>query len=236
MTEEFEPESERITRQLRDEIIDGVRDPGSRLVEREIAAELGVSRIPVRDALRDLVAEGLVTPRPRSWAVVRTFTADDIADLSEVRAAFESLTFRLAATRATTEGLAGLRTVLDREWAAARAGDAVAARRAAADFHDTVIELANNDLLSELHRTLRSRLRWLLVQHDDLLVVAGEHQQLYDTVASRDVDAVDAVVADHLRSSIRLATEHTEHPERRRGTGDTGDVAETGRPKARETA
>lgn len=71
---DFEPESERVTRQLRDEIIDGVREPGSKLVERELAAELGVSRLPVREALKALVTEGLVTPRPRTWAVVREFT------------------------------------------------------------------------------------------------------------------------------------------------------------------
>ena len=70
----FTPESERVTRRLRDEIIDGVRAPGSRLVERELAESLGVSRLPVREALKTLVAEGLVTPRPRSWAVVREFT------------------------------------------------------------------------------------------------------------------------------------------------------------------
>jgi DNA-binding GntR family transcriptional regulator len=213
MTEDFEPESERVTRHLRDEIIDGVREPGSRLVERDIATELGVSRIPVRDALRGLVAEGLVTPRPRSWAVVREFTADDIADLSEVRMAFESLTFRLATTRATADGLAALHAVLDREWTGARAGDARAARRAAADFHDLVTELAANDLLSELHRTLRSRLRWLLVQHDDLTAVAEEHQRLYDTMAAGDVAAIERLVAEHLQSSVRWAAERRQPPD-----------------------
>lgn len=211
MAEEFEPESVRITRQLRDEIIDGVRAPGSKLVEREIAAELGVSRIPVRDALRDLVTEGLVTPRPRSWAVVRQFSAADIADLIEVRSAFETLAFRLAAARATRSGLEQLAAVLDREWQAARAGDARTARRAAADFHDVISELTANDLLQELHRTLRSRLRWLLVQHDDLIGVATEHQALYDAIAARDADTIETLVAEHLRSSSRLAIQAQQH-------------------------
>ncbi|SDS62365.1 GntR family transcriptional regulator [Microlunatus soli] len=207
MTEEFEAHSERVVRQVRDEIIDGLRAPGSKLVEREIAAELGVSRIPVRDALRELVAEGLVTPRPRTWAVVREFSAADVADLIEVRSAFEGLTFRLAATRATREGQQRLRAVLDREWQAARDGEARLARRAAADFHDVVAELSANDLLQELHRTLRSRLRWLLVQHDDLLAVAQEHQELYDAITARDTVAIDELVAEHLRSSARLAAQ-----------------------------
>lgn len=201
----FEPESERVTRRLRDEILDGTRKPGSKLVERDLAAELGVSRVPVRDALRMLVSEGLVTPRPRTWAVVREFTASDVADLSEVRSAFEPLTFRLAASRRTSEGLARLRAALDTELSAARAGDAVRARRAAADFHEIVTSLAANDLLSELERTLRSRMRWLLGQHDDLMTVAAEHERLYHAIADRDVARVEKLVAEHLETGRRMA-------------------------------
>ncbi|GGR59105.1 MULTISPECIES: GntR family transcriptional regulator [Streptomyces] len=210
MTEQgdFAPESERVTRQLRDEILDGVRRPGSRLVERELAEALGVSRLPVREALKALVAEGLVTPRPRTWAVVREFTPSDVADLDEVRSALESLSFRLAAQRHTRAGLEKLRADVDAELEAARAGDAVRARRAAADFHQTVTSLAGNELLTELERVLRSRLRWLLGQHDDLLTVAREHEALYDAIAERDVPRVEALVAQHLASSRKAAMDH----------------------------
>ncbi|MGN9793031.1 GntR family transcriptional regulator [Streptomyces sp. OZ13] len=205
---DFAPESKRVTQQLRDEILDGVRRPGSRLVERELAEALGVSRLPVREALQALVAEGLVTPRPRSWAVVREFTPSDIADLDEVRSALEGLSFRLAAQRHTRAGLQKLRADLDAELEAARAGDAVRARRAAADFHQTVASLAANELLTELERGLRSRLRWLLGQHDDLLAIAREHEELYDAIAERDVPRVEALVAQHLVSSRTAAMEH----------------------------
>ncbi|MFI1654428.1 GntR family transcriptional regulator [Streptomyces sp. NPDC020472] len=206
--EEFRPESERVTRVLRDQIIDGTRAPGSRLVEREIAAELDVSRLPVRDALRDLVAEGLVTPRPRTWAVVREFTASDISDLGEVRSALEILGFRLAAQRRTRAGLAKLRADLDAELAAAARGDGQAARRAAADFHETVTELADNALLSELNATLRSRMRWLLGQHDDLTVVAEEHAELYRGIEARDVERVEKLALRHLETSRDEAATH----------------------------
>ncbi|NML51430.1 GntR family transcriptional regulator [Streptomyces sp. R302] len=206
--EEFRPESERITRTLRDQIIDGTRAPGSRLVEREIAAELDVSRLPVRDALRDLVNEGLVTPRPRTWAVVREFTASDIADLVEVRSALEILAFRLAAQRRTRAGLAKLRAVLDAEQAAAARGDGPEARRAAADFHETVTELADNALLNELEGTLRSRMRWLLGQHDDFTVVAEEHEELFRGIEARDVERVEELALHHLETSQSKAAEH----------------------------
>ncbi|GAA4534078.1 GntR family transcriptional regulator [Amycolatopsis samaneae] len=203
---DFASESERVTRWLRDEILDGVRPPGSKLVERDLATEIGVSRVPVRDALRTLVTEGLVTPRPRSWAVVREFTAADVADLHEVRAAFEALTFRLAAQRRTRDGLARLRAVLETELAAARAGDLVRARRAAADFHEVVTSLSANELLGELERGLRSRLRWLLGQHDDLAAIAEQHAGLYAAIADRDVARVERLVAEHLATGAREAT------------------------------
>ncbi|MEV5608550.1 GntR family transcriptional regulator [Streptomyces sp. NPDC052225] len=199
--EEFIPESERVTRALRDQIIDGTRGPGSKLVEREIAAELGVSRLPVRDALQRLAGEGLVTPRPRTWAVVREFTPSDIADLSEVRSALELLGFRLAAQRRTRAGLARLRADLDAELAAAAAGDGPAARRAAANFHETVTDLADNELLSELDATLRSRMRWLLGQHDDFDAVAEEHEELYRAIEARDVEGVQELAVAHLEAS-----------------------------------
>lgn len=201
----FEPESARVTRQLRDEILDGVRPPGSRLVERELAAELGVSRLPVRDALKALVAEGLVTQRPRTWAVVREFTPSDIADLNEVRAAFEVLAFRLAAQRHTRAGLDTLRADLDAGIEAARAGDAIQARRAAADFHETVTALAANDLLSEIGQLLQSRMRWLMGQHDDLMGVAKEHEALYLAIADRDVRRVEELARQHVASARATA-------------------------------
>lgn len=204
----YESEVERATRVLRDEILDGVRKPGSRLVERDLAADLGVSRVPVRDALKTLVAEGLVTPRPRTWATVREFTPADVADLNEVRSALEVLTFRLAANRRTREGLERLRAVLDLELAAVHAGDAPQARRAAADFHETVTSIAGNDLLFEIDGLLRSRIRWLLVQHENIAEVAAEHEALYDAIAQRDVARASTLILAHM-GNIRYLDDPT---------------------------
>ncbi|MCZ0974256.1 FCD domain-containing protein [Streptomyces albulus] len=74
------------------------------------------------------------------------------------------------------------------------------ARRAAADFHETVISLADNELLNELERTLRSRMRWLLAQHDDLMAMAKEHEALYAALADRDVARVEELVTKRWRA------------------------------------
>ncbi len=197
-----------MTRQIRDEIVDRVRVPGSKLVERDLAAELGVSRVPVREALKTLVAEGLVTLRPRTWAIVREFTPADVADLNEVRSALEVLTFRLAADRRSRAGLERLRAVLDAELAAAQAGDEAAARRAAADFHEAVTAIAGNDLLFEIDTLLRSRIRWLLAQHENLDHVVAEHEALYQAIARRDVASVSELILAHM-GNIRYLDDPT---------------------------
>ncbi|WP_313812891.1 GntR family transcriptional regulator [Glutamicibacter sp.] len=199
--QDFEPEAVRVAEQLRSEIIDGVRLPGSKLIEREVAVELGVSRLPVREALKTLISEGLVTQRPRSWAVVREFKASDIADVIEVRVALELMTFKLAAQRYTRTSLDELRAVLDEELDSARRGDALTSRRAGTKFHDLVNVMAGNELLCELHRSLGGRMRWLMAQHDDLMEMALEHERLYEAIAARDVAVMDELIPEHLETS-----------------------------------
>ncbi|MDQ2758218.1 MAG: GntR family transcriptional regulator [Actinomycetota bacterium] len=206
--DETESESVRATRRIRDDIMDGARPPGSKLIERDLAADLGMSRVPVREALKTLIAEGLVTPRPRTWATVREFTPADVADLNEVRSALEVLTFRLAANRHSRAGLHRLREALDAEHVAARSGDSQLARRAAADFHEVVPTLAGNELLLELDVMLRSRMRWLLVQHENIDQVTAEHEALYDAIAVRDVGRVSTLILAHM-GNIRYLDDPT---------------------------
>jgi DNA-binding GntR family transcriptional regulator len=208
----FAPEAERVAAVLRDQIIDGARAPGSRLVERDLAAEMAVSRIPVRDALRVLVTEGLVTPRPRTWAIVRTFTAADIDELIEVRSALETLAFRRAAERGSADQLATLDQHLVAEQRAAGRGDARSARRAGADFHETVVAMASNQLLSELFASTRSRIRWLLGQHSDLLTMAGEHAALCRALHDHDGERAAVLAQAHLVTSRRAALQHIADP------------------------
>lgn len=200
-----ELESVRVASVLREDIILGRRPPGSRLVERDIAAELNVSRLPVREAIRTLVAEGVVVARPRTWAVVREFTERDIHDFGEVRASVETLIFMLAAERHDDEGLALMRDAFEREFAAARAGDAETARLAAGHFHEIAAQLAGNAMLAELIGVFVTRLRWLFGQHDDLLAMAEEHRAILQAIAMRDVETLARIVPEHLASGQEAA-------------------------------
>lgn len=200
-----ELESVRVTRILRDDIVLGRRVPGSRLVERDIAAELNVSRLPVREAIRTLVAEGVVVARPRTWAVVREFTDRDIQDFAEVREAIETLIFVFAAERHDEDGIARIRAAYERELAAANADDSEAARIAAAEFHEIAVELAANEMLGELIAVFLTRLRWLFGQHDDLLAMADEHRIILEAMTARDTVALRRIVPAHLASGQAAA-------------------------------
>lgn len=201
-----ELESVRVTRILRDDIVLGRRAPGSRLVERDIAAELNVSRLPVREAIKSLVGEGVVVARPRTWAVVREFTLRDIQDFAEVREAIETLIFVFAAERHDDAGIARMRDAYERELAAARTGDAEAARIAAGQFHEFAANIAGNDMLSELISVFLTRLQWLFGQHDDLLAMAEEHRIILEAMEARDAEALRTLIPKHLASG-RLAAE-----------------------------
>lgn len=203
-----EGETARVTRVLREQIIGGERAPGSRLVEREIATSLNVSRVPVREALRVLLAEGLVLPRPHSWMTVRQFTDHDIEELFQVRAAFDSLAFTLAAREAGPNELARLALVLSEESESAASSEASASRAASASFHELVIEISGNSLLAELWRTLSGRMRWLLGQHDHPIEMHEEHARLYAAIATHDEEAAAALAITHLETSRRAFESH----------------------------
>lgn len=200
-----ELESVRVTRILRDDIVLGRRPPGARLVERDIAAELNVSRLPVREAIRTLVAEGVVIARPRTWAIVREFTHRDIQDFAEVRQVIETLIFILAAERHDEAGIARIRAAHEREVAAAQADDSEAARTAASEFHEIAVELAGNEMLGELVAVFLTRLRLLFGQHDDLLAMADEHRIILETITARDTEALRRIIPAHLASGQSAA-------------------------------
>ncbi|MGM7669173.1 GntR family transcriptional regulator [Microbacterium sp. A93] len=206
MGESFgELESARVARILREDIVLGRRMPGSKLVERDIAAELDVSRLPVREAIRALGSEGIVVARPRTWAIVREFTFHDIQDFAEVRESIETLLFVYATERHDEQGLASLRQLLEREERAAHAGDVCESRAVAGAFHEYMAVLAGNDMLTELVQVFATRLKWVFGAHDDLVAMAAEHRGLFEAIASRDVELVKMLVSRHLAAGRRDA-------------------------------
>ncbi|MFD4573768.1 GntR family transcriptional regulator [Streptomyces sp. NPDC058417] len=199
---------ERVLAALRREIIAGRLRPGDRLVERELADRFGVSRVPVREAIRALVAEGFVLFETPRRTVVRRLSPTDVKELFELREALEVYAAGLAATRATSEALAELRALLDRAAEATRAGDAETITDVNTRFHDGILALAGNSLLISVMEPVDGRLRWLTRQNEEWPQLLTEHRELYDAIASGDPHRARAHALTHVRANYRSTVRH----------------------------
>ncbi|WP_223281314.1 GntR family transcriptional regulator [Streptomyces antnestii] len=199
---------ERVLAELRQEIIDGRLRPGDRLVERELADRLGVSRVPVREAIRALLTDGFVTFETPRRAVVRTLTRTDVTELFELREALEVYATGLAAQRATRADLDGLEELLDRAAVATRAGDAAAITEANTRIHDRILATAGNGLLISVMEPVDGRLRWLTRRNEEWPQLLTEHRELYEAIASRDPEKARASALAHVRTNRASTLRH----------------------------
>jgi len=200
--------SQTVSDQIRGQILDGKLRPGERLVEDRLSAELGVSRVPVREALRALSAEGLVRLERNRGASVAEVTPELVAELVEVRALLEGLNARLAAQRHDPAIVAQLGEVLARGNAAAGSGSSEDLARLNAEFHERLAEASRNSVLSDMMRGLRertslafaingrSRAREDWQEHSGILaaVIAGD-AELASLLATRHVHNAAAAFA-----------------------------------------
>jgi DNA-binding GntR family transcriptional regulator len=146
-----------VSEKIRGQILAGRLKPGERLVEDRLSAELGVSRVPVREALRGLSMEGLVRLEPNRGASVTEVTPELLAELVEVRTLLEALNARLAARRHDPEIVALLQDTLRRGNEAAQSGTADELAQLNAEFHERLTEASRNSVLSDIMRSLRER-------------------------------------------------------------------------------
>ena len=199
---------ERVLASLRQEIIAGSLRPGDRLVERELAERLGVSRVPVREAIRALVAEGFVHFETPRRTVVRRLTPHDVQELFELREALEVYAAGLAAARATAEDLAQAQELLDLAAAATEAGDAEVITDVNSRLHDRIVAMAGNSLLTEALEPVAGRLRWMTRRNEEWPQLLVEHRELYEAIASGDPDRARAHALAHVRTNYRSTVRH----------------------------
>lgn len=190
---------------LRRAIVAGELRPGDRLVERDLAERFAVSRVPVREAIRALVAEGFVVAESPRRLAVRRLTRVDVEELFELREALEVYAAGLAAERAGPADLAELRDILDRAARATAELDAEKITGLNTHFHDRVLAMAGNSLLTAALEPVEGRLRWLTRQNDAWPQLLAEHRGLADAVAARDPEKARALALAHVRAN-RLIT------------------------------
>lgn len=196
-----------VTDKLRERILNGQYAPGERLVENRLSAELGVSRIPVREALRALASEGLVLIEPRRGASVARLSPDIVREMVEVRATLEGLNAKLAAQRRDPELVAELQQVLREGMDAAAQGRADELPALNTRFHEVLGTIAANSVLQDMMRSLRERTAALFGPANAVRARQNwdEHAQILQAVIAGDADLAALLAARHVYSAAKAA-------------------------------
>jgi DNA-binding GntR family transcriptional regulator len=194
--------SRRVYLCLRQRIVEMSMLPGARIVEREIAEELGISRTPVHEAVQRLADEGLVEVLPRSGTFVARIPLDALEEAMLVRNALETAIIEKAAERATADGVARLRAILEEEEAAVQANDLRAFHRSDETFHATLAELSGYPGVWPIilqAKTQMDRYRQLTLPLEGRMTgVLAEHRAVVEAVASGDPKQAVLAMRDHL--------------------------------------
>ncbi|TDO89710.1 DNA-binding GntR family transcriptional regulator [Enemella evansiae] len=195
--------------ELRRRITDRELAPGARLVEHQLAEQLGVSRNPVREAIRVLESEGFVVTVPRRGVVVATLDAQSVTDLFQVRAGLEGMAAELAAGRVaagevTVDALQG---VLAEARLATESGDVTSVGRLNSEFHAGIVALTGNLLLTEMVRPVMWRVRWVfrLSAEERAPHSWTEHLGLLEALTAGDPEAARRLAIEHVQKAERAA-------------------------------
>lgn len=198
---------EQVLNRLRDAIIDGVFEPESQINQAQLAAEFGVSRGPLREAIRQLETEGLVRSVKYRGTFVTPLDRKMVRDLYNVRAVLEGYATRLAVENCTEKDLDEIRKLIDKMQEAARNNDARGV--VANDFavHTLIVNLSKNMILEQAWSTLQVQVRRILSQrhrgYHDLEEIADSHIALLELFRQRDADGADEFIHAHILDAGR---------------------------------
>jgi DNA-binding GntR family transcriptional regulator len=204
-----------VTSELRRLIIEFELPPGTHLVESKLAQRLGVSRNPVREALRILATEGFVRVTPRRGSFVAHLTPQDAENLFDVRLGLEPIGAKLAARHGPTAGVQGLADAISKAHAALATGDLAGLPHLVTAFHIAVMELAHNPFLLTIAVPAIKRAQW--VHLPDLTERAPhtwtEHTEMMRAIEAGDEDTAERQAREHVEVARRTYRERG-HPQR----------------------
>ena len=202
---------DRVHAALREKILSGAYEPGSRLILSRLAREHGVSFIPVREALQRLESERMVRIEPNRGATVTEISIADMTDIYETRLVLEDHAIRQAVARITPEALRGAEAALAEMRDHFGNGDEPAAYDAHERFHFLLYEVAESAWTEHLLRLLWSSaeryVRLAAAVRPDPDAFVAEHEEIFAAVVERDADLAAERLAENLRTTERLLTE-----------------------------
>jgi len=189
---------------LREAILRGDLKPGERLMEIQLASQLGVSRTPIREAIRMLEQEGLAVTMPRKGAEVAKMTLKGMEDVLEIRAALDELACQLACERMTEEQLSRLedkKVIFEKSLQTA---NVKVIAEADVNFHDVIYEATGNPKLVNMLNNLREQIYRYRIEYlknaDNYPILINEHEAIYQSLRNRNKEDAKAAIAIHVEN------------------------------------
>lgn len=203
---------EHVLEMLHTAIVNGELKPGQTLIEAELAAQLGVSRAPLREAINILNAEGLVEIVPYHGTTVKKLARKDIEELYSIRSLMEGFAVqRIIESDQTAQVVARLREICDSMLAAADAGDMRDVNMIDRHFHDTLVASSQNSLLVMLWSTVSLRVRQVMTLRNrskgDLHEIARNHTVIVDAIERQETDIAVQLIHHHIGTTGDLIAE-----------------------------
>lgn len=209
--DEYLPLRDVVFNTLRQAILRGELQPGERLMEIQLANKLGVSRTPIREAIRKLELEGLVLMIPRRGAVVAEITEKSLRDVLEVRGSLEELAVELACERISEEEIEELKKSAEAFALSLQSGDLTEYAEADVKFHDIIYNATDNQRLVQLLYNLREQMYRYRVEylkraevHEKLL---SEHQYIIEMLEKRNQEEAIAAVCRHIDNQVEAVAD-----------------------------
>ncbi|MCI8874826.1 MAG: GntR family transcriptional regulator [Lachnospiraceae bacterium] len=189
---------------LREAILKGELKPGERLMELQLASKLGVSRTPIREAIRMLQQEGLAVTIPRRGAEVAKMTEKNMEDVLQIREALEILAVQLACEKVTEQQVLKLEEAVEEFDRAVKTGDLKQIAQSDIDFHDKIYEAADNPRLVNLLNNIREQIYRYRVEYlkeeENYPNLIEEHRKIFAGLKNRDKNFVTEMTEKHLKN------------------------------------
>jgi DNA-binding GntR family transcriptional regulator len=194
-----------LVERIRDMIIEGQLEPGSRIHEGQLGLALGVSRTPLREALKFVASEGLIDLVPGRGGIVRRLTPRDVRNMLDVLTALETLAGRLACRNATDEEIAGVRDLHDRMMDFYADRQRLEYYKLNQAIHSAIAALSGNDFLAATHASIQSRLKRIRFigneTPDHWAGAVREHGEMIAALERRDEAALTEVLTRHVEET-----------------------------------
>lgn len=212
---DYQPLREVVFTTLREAIILGEIKPGERLMEVQLAEKIGVSRTPIREAIRKLELEGLVNMIPRKGAHVARLSVKDIIDVLEVRASLDGLATSLAAERINNDELKELKNIQKQFENYVEKNNLTSIVKKDVEFHDIIYNASKNEKLIQILNNLREQVYRFRVIHlkdvSSTKEVIKEHMEIYNALSKKDPKAAKEAAKSHIKNQETMILKKIEH-------------------------